>query len=144
MESEDRQKRSTNIIIHGVTERENDEKTNIQKWVADIVTDLHASVTVKSVSRIGKLTETSNRLILVNLGSEEEKFIFIGNLSALKGIQKYVGISVTEDLTSDDRKAYKQLSVEAASRNKSDPGYVWRVRGSSKNGHYIKKFKIQK
>ena len=65
IESEDRQKRSANIIIHGVTERENDEKTNIQKWVADIVTDLHASVTVKSVSRIGKLMETSNRPILV-------------------------------------------------------------------------------
>ena len=79
-----------------MTERENDEKTNIQKWVADIVTDLHASV----------------------------KFIFIGNLSALKGIQKYVGIR--PDLTSDDRKAYKQLSVEATSRNKSDPCYVWR------------------
>ena len=78
-------------------------------YFADIVTDLHASVTVKSVSRIGKLTETSNRQILVNLGSEEEKFIFIGNLSALKGIQKYAGISVTKDFTSDDRKARKQL-----------------------------------
>ena len=95
-----------------MTERENDEKTNIQKWFADIVTDRHASV-----SRIGKLTETSNRSILVNLGSDEEKFIFMGNLLALKVIQKYVSIRVTEDLTSDDRKVNKQLSVEAANRN---------------------------
>ena len=78
MESEDRQKSSTNIIIHG----ENDDKTNIQKWVAD--TNLHASVTIKSVSRIGKLTETSNRPMLVNLGSEEEKFILLGTSQYLK------------------------------------------------------------
>ena len=94
---------------------------------------------------IGKVTETSTRPILVTLGSEKEKFLFIGNLSALKGIPKYIGISVTEDLTPADQKAYKELSTEATNRNtrQSNPGFVWRVRGSSKNGHFIKKFKIK-
>ena len=59
----------------------------------------------------------------------------MGNLSALKGIVDYKGISITEDLTLEQRKEFRTLSMEAKNHNeKDDIEYELRVRGSSKTG----------
>ena len=71
-----------------------------------------------------------------------DKFKFFGNLSGLRGNEKYKGISVTEDLSKDERTTFKELSNQAKERNleeKDNPDFIWRVRGSTKNGYRLKK-----
>ena len=53
----------------------------------------------------------------------------------------YKRISIAEDLTPAERKEVKALSLEADKRNldKDLESHVWRVRGSSKNGFFLKK-----
>ena len=96
-----------NIIIHGVAEYNTDSNTNDQKWANDLIDDLRARVTIKRVSRIGALCEERKRPLIVTLTSEEEKINLLGNLPALKGLQRYKGISITEDLTPEERKCFK-------------------------------------
>ena len=121
------------------------------RWGKDIrrVTSKSISVTRISKSdsglacrwhrRCNKLT----RPILASLGSEEEKFKLIGNLSVLKGQQDYAGISVTEDLTPEQRRSFKMHADEAKAHNNADGAeYILRVRGTSKNGFYLKKITL--
>ena len=129
--------RSKNLIVHGVPEIHNGEK-----FAEDLRKDIHADVQVKQIFRIGKPTEDKIRPIKIVLNSEDDKFKFFGNLSGLRGNEKYKGISVTEDLSKDERAAFKELSNQAKERNlkeKDNPDCIWRVRGSTKNGYRLKK-----
>ena len=137
-EENDKVRRSRNIIVHGVSEQD---KTKDAAWAEDLVKDTHTLVNIKSISRLGKATDGKKRPMLVSLANENQKASFLGNLPALKGIGKYDGVSVTEDLTPGERKQLRELSVEAKARNtKEDPDVgIWRVRGNSKNGFYLKK-----
>ena len=143
-EENEKIRRAKNIIIHGVKEIKADAPTDDRRWVDSLVTDLHTHVNINRVSRIGKAAEGKNRPILVVLQSEEEKIKLMGNLTALKGIQDYQNISITEDLTPEDRKTLKTLSEQAKNHDRNDAPYILRVRGSSKNGFYLKKFSNNK
>ena len=92
-------------------------------------------------SRIGVADNNKTRPLLVGLNDAEEKRKIIGNLSVLRGNQTYKSISVTEDLTPQERKQFRELSQEAKLRNSSlkEVDAVWRVRGNSKNGFFLKK-----
>ena len=102
---------------------------------------MHASITIKHIARLGKPNEGKNRPIKVTLDSEDEKFKLFGNLSALRGMEEYKGVCITEDLTQEERKQFKELATKAKSKNEENPDddYIWRVRGSSKNGYRLKK-----
>ena len=91
------------------------------------------------MTRIGKLADGKKRPLLVTFNSEVEKDNVFGNLQALKGIDTYKGVSICEDLTPDQRKEFKDLLNEAKQRNQNETGEFWRVRGSSKNGFFLKK-----
>ena len=139
-EEDDKQRRLCNIIIHGVKEKSEENELDERTWVKNLVETLHVKVNIKRISSIGKEYENKIRPILVALGNEKEKFNLIGNLSVLKGQQNYVGVSVTEDLTPEQRKSFKTLSDEAKAHNQTDGNeYILRVRGTSKNGFYLKK-----
>ena len=86
-EEMNQRRRSRNLIIHGVSEDVSDAK----KWSSDLVDDLHVHVTIKWVSRIGAKIKGKTRPLLLGLENEEEKEKMIGNLKALKGIEKYKG-----------------------------------------------------
>ena len=67
------------------------------------------------------------------------------NLGNLQQYPSYKGISITEDLTVAERDQYKTWLEKANKKNQDEPNdtsFVWRVRGSPKNGLYLKK--IQK
>ena len=105
--------------------------------------DLHVSVNIKKVSRIGIEREEKKRPILFEFQCEDDKDKLFSNLGALKDIEKYKNLSIMEDLTTDQRRAIKELSEEAKKKNSDNESeqHVWRVRGSSKNGFFIKKIK---
>ena len=92
------------------------------------------------MSRIGAKIKGKTRPLLLGLENEEEKEKMLGNLKALKGIEKYKGISIMEDLTPEQRNTIKKLSSEA--KTLKETSVVWRVRGSSKNGFFLKKIKL--
>jgi len=82
-----------------------------QNQAVVLIKDLHTNVTVKHVTRIGKSTDGKNRPLKIVLRCEEEKVNLMGNLAALRGVEKYVGISITEDLTQNERNAYKETKT---------------------------------
>ena len=134
-----RLRRSKNLVLHGVNENEKD----VRSWAVDLVKDLHVSVNIKKVSRIGIEREEKKRPILFEFESEDDKDKLFSNLGALKDIENYKNLSIMEDLTTDQRRAIKELSEEAKKKNSDNESeqHVWRVRGSSKNGFFIKKIK---
>ena len=142
-EKRDKKMRSTNIIIHGPKESTKEED---QKFVEDLLTKVDMEPNnVKSVQRIGK--PDTNGPIKVELSTEKDKVSLLQNLRKLKDDERYKGIGITEDYTFSERKLIQEYNVRAKERNENDPekdSYVWRVRGSPKNGLFIKKFrKIQ-
>ena len=135
---EERKRRAMNIIIHGICEAD---ESKDKEFVSNLINDLHTAVTVTKILRIGNKKDGKQRPIQISLENEEQKIHLMGNLAALKGIEEYNKISITEDLSPDERKQCRELSKEAHQRNTTQPSqYTWRVRGSSKNGFYLKKF----
>ena len=134
----EQKRRSSNIVIHVIPE--NSSVTKDKKWVNNLKNDLHTRVEIKSVSRIGVAKNDKKRPIMVVLKSEDDKQKFLSNLKVLHGIDKYKGVTISEDLTQEQRKNVKDLSQEAMRRNNEEKSSssVWRVRGSSKNGFYLK------
>lgn len=141
----EKRRRCTNIIVHGMKEQEqvcdNSDTPNHTRdceWSEQLVKDLHVTSKIKKVFRIGK---KPNRPLLICLNSEEDKDKLMGNLPSLKGNEKYKGMSITEDLCRSDRECYKELSQQAKDRNRNltTNEFIWRVRGSSKNGFDLKK-----
>lgn len=137
-EMKDKERRSRNVIIHGVPEQSTNEDRN---FVDSFVKEIRISVNIKRLARIGVADNNKTRPLLVGLNDAEEKRKIIGNLSVLRGNQTYKSISVTEDLTPQERKQFRELSQEAKLRNSSlkEVDAVWRVRGNSKNGFFLKK-----
>ena len=135
-EEKDRKRRSSNFIIHGISETITDNK--LQDFVSTLIKDLRANVTINKVKRVGSPRDGKNRPILVFLQNENDKFHLMRSLHFLKGLEKYRYIKITEDLTPDERRRYKELLETAKERNKTST-YVWRVRGSSRSGFVLKK-----
>ena len=139
-EENDKMRRSLNVIVHGVPEQE---QKDDKLWVEGLINDTHSRVAIKNVARLGKPSQEKKRPLLVCFSSEKEKTTLLGNLSSLKGMEKYMTVSITEDLTPDERKTLKKLSDQAKERNMTDSSETekWRVRGNSKNGFFL--IKIQ-
>ena len=95
-EEQDANRRSNNLIIHGVKHQSNE---NLQEWIKEFTNDTHTNVTVKHISRIGKDTNKQPKPLIVIFKNEDENEKLLSNLTALKGLEKYKGISVLEDLT---------------------------------------------
>ena len=110
----------------------------MQDFVSTLIKDLRANVTINKVKRVGSSRDGKNRPILVFLQNENDKFHLMRSLHFLKGLEKYRYIKITEDLTPDERRRYKELLETAKERNKTST-YVWRVRGSSRSGFVLKK-----
>ena len=62
----------------------------------------------------------------------------------LKGKMEYKGINITPDYTFSERQLIKDFCIEAREKSmekeKNDSSYVWRVRGTPKNGMFLKRF----
>lgn len=138
--------RSKNIIIHGITETNNNTDDRDKTFASTLIKDTHTNASIKQVIRIGVPNVGKNRPLKVILTNEEEKVKLMGNLPSLRGIETYKGISITEDLTQEERKTLKELATTAKNKNKdlTDNTYIWRVRGTSKNGFYLKKVQTEK
>ena len=75
--------------------------------------------------------------------TEEERSSILSNLRNLKGIPEYKTISVIEEFTITERRMIKDWPDKVKEKNKNespDSKFVWRVRGSPKNGLQLMRF----
>ena len=149
-EESEKKQRACNIIIHGVKEDSNLNKeeasANDREFVTQLIGTLGLSTAYKNCLRIGKFDPSKKRPIKVVLNSEAEKNNIMENLKALKGQESFRGISLTYDYTVTERQLIKEYSEKAKENNHNEPPnsrYVWRLRGSPKNGLRLKKFPKQ-
>ena len=151
-EVNDQRSRARNIIIHGVQEVTDAEKTEAKKVDEEFVKNLLSSMaiddlTFKSVNRIGMKSQEKKRPVLLVMHSEGDKERLLQNLTKLKDQVNYKGISITEDYTVAERKLLTEWRDKAKAKNAEEgesSNYIWRVRGTPKNGLSLKKFMKQK
>ena len=151
-EVNDQKARARNIIIHGVVEDADADKTLSKKRDEDFVNNLLQSmsiseVTFKSVHRIGRPQSEKKRPILVVTNTDGDKEKIMQNLSNLKDKADFKGISVTEDYTPAERQMLTDWREKAKAKNneeESNSKFIWRVRGTPKNGLMLKRFLKQR
>ena len=132
-EEHEKKKRETNIVVHGVPENNHTSEEEENNWNTDyakkLMTDLKIDDKTKNVIRIGKLQEEKNRPIKITLTNLADKENVMANLKNLKGIDKYKGISITNDYTLTQRKIVIEWTQKANERNEKEPTdskVVWR------------------
>ena len=69
-EMKDKERRSRNVIIHGVPEQSTNEDRN---FVDSFVKEIRISVNIKRLARIGVADNNKTRPLLVGLNDAEEK-----------------------------------------------------------------------
>ena len=113
-----------------------------------------SDVEPKSFARICKSSEkpndiqesaqSSRRPMVLNFKSENDKNKVHGNLSKIKGNKVYARISITEDCTISERKLVKEMKEQVKAKNSVEPedsGFIWKLRGTPKNGLQILRLK---
>ena len=147
VEENDQKTRSCNIIVHRVEEPTSDDKDQAKKSDEEFFSSLRESigvdVTVKSISRIGKLDRCKKRPIKVVLQSEVDKNKIMQNLKNLKDKAEYKNISVSEDYTVAERESIRKIAEEVKDKNSQEPAdsrYIYKIRGTPKNGLHMKRF----
>ena len=102
-----------------------------------------SSVVIKQIDRIGQQSDNKNRPIKVTLKNEEERDKVLDNLRNLKGKSLYKGVSVTPDYTQHERmlvkEFYEKAKLKTAEEESNEKNYIWRVRGTPKNGLSLKR-----
>ena len=141
-EKNEKKRRTCNLIVHGKTESDS---TTDADFTKALLKDIEVgAVKAKEVERVGREAEDKIRPIKIVFASEEEKEKVLSNLSNLKGKQLYKGISIKEDHTPNERQLIREFSKQAREENSKlpeDSNYIIRVRGSPKNGLFLKKVK---
>ena len=72
VEEIERKRRSKNLVLHGVSENEKDTRS----WAVDPMKDLHVSVNIKKVSRIGIEKEQKTRPTLFEFDEYDKDKLF--------------------------------------------------------------------
>ena len=144
IELTEKQRRATNIIIHGaeeVGENPNGIKKEDLEYVKQIFTKIGVSSTPTSITRLGQPNESKSRPLKIVMKSANEKADVMKNLGRLKGTERYFGkISVKDDYTSSEREEIRLLTERAKKETAENPEKVFKVRGNSKNGWRVVSF----
>ena len=141
VEERDRKMRSKNIIIHRRADSSGieEDKILVQNLMKKVELE---SLCIKSIQRIG--SQGTGGPIKIEMSSESDKISVLRNLNKLKGSSEFKGVSITEDYTVSERKLIREFNAKAKEKTGNDPEketVVWRVRGSPKNGLFLKKFR---
>jgi len=110
MERREKEEKRKNIIIRGVEVREGKRREAVE----EILKIVGVKVEIKEVRRVRGINEKEGEMVLVKLGSEEQKGEVIGKKKILKGRKK----RISEDLTWRERKARWNLQEIARSEER--------------------------
>ena len=142
VEERDKSFRERNLIIHGVEESTT---VNDTDFVSNLIKNVRCDgVTVKGITRLGPENNDKRRPIKVSLDNGKERDQVMGNLTNLKGNDMYKKISVTEDYTVSERKMIQEMREQVKEKNNQEPEdseFVYKLRGTPKNGLMIRRMK---
>ena len=87
-------------------------------------------IAIPALTRRMKRSETNPRSIKIVMSNLNEKEMVMSNLGKLKKC------CVTDDYTAEERDTIKNKVTEARNKSEAEGGgiYIWKVRGSPKNG----------
>ena len=142
--AEEREKnyRLSNLIIHGMEESDDDQSNNDEVFIKQFINDLQiGKIETKSINRIGQKCEGKKRPVKVVVQNSADKTKIMNNLSNLKN-KGYNGISVKDDYTMTERNMIRDFVEKAKLANANemqDSDKMWVVRGTPKNGLFLKK-----
>lgn len=137
----DKNIRKVNVIIHGRVETEDDENTD-DIFIKKLLHDLQVQTLPKSMLRIGSFSNLKKRPIKLTFDLLSEKQQVMRNLRNLKGKNEYIGISIRDDYTIEERMLLKEKTQKAREANMTLPNncdYTWQVRGTPDTGIIIKR-----
>ena len=150
VQDREREARINNFIIHGIDES----PTNDSEAVSNdctMINSLFQAIDIesnpKSFFRIGKQNDQKSRPIKVIMKTTLDKDEVMENLNKLKNApEKLRNISVTDDYTKEERQIIRSKVDEAnkKTQEEGDGKYIWKVRGSPKNGLRLMRFMIKK
>ena len=149
-EENDKRRRASNIIVHGLNEHQDNSSDNREydsNLIKTLFSDIGLNTDFKSIYRLGKRSgdaSTQRRPLKITMINESDKDRVLASLSNLKGKDDYIGVSITEDYSLKERELIKSFSQKAKDANENEDGdsqFIWRVRGTPKNGLFLKKFK---
>ena len=129
IEAEQRAARRNNLIISGVAESSvgtvEDRKAADESFLNTLIRDLGlASGIIQSFRRIGKITDSKPRLLLITCRTAEQKFAFLRVAKRLRNMESYRRIFVNPDETEKQREISKQLREELNQRKKNEEDVV--------------------
>jgi len=146
-EDHEKRRRASNVIVHSVPEQNEVNKEDClnadRDYIISLINDIRVKANIKYIGRIGNQSPEKLRPIKIVFEKEDEELSVLRSLPNLKQHNHtYKGISVTEDFTQAEREIQKRWSQKAKERNdkENDDTTIWRVRGSPKNGLFLKKF----
>ena len=149
VEQRERSLRERNFIIYGLPEENFSDKTansdtNGHEGIKAIFREIEVGSVPKSFTRLGK-PNAGARPIKVTMGTISEKDNIMENLKYLKQAPDHLRkISITDDFTIEERIMIKEKVAEAVKKTEDEEGkYIFRVRGTPKNGLRLKSFPIQ-
>ena len=147
-EDAEKKRRACNLVIHGFAESTSDDTEERKKFddelVKSFIRDIGTEVAHKSVFRLGKRDTDKVRPLKISMNNEMDKETIMSNLKNLKDQEKYARVSVTDDHTINERKLIKDMIDQVEKANAKEPvdsKFIWKLRGSPKNGLSLKKFR---
>ena len=147
IEERQRDARAKNIIIHGLRETPNlaEEKEEDEKVIKELLQTLEIESTPESTTRLGVRDEGKTRPIKIKMRNMNEKELVMSSLGKLKNAPENLKkISVTKDYTVGEREIIRNKAAEAKQNTETEGEgkYMWRVRGTPKNGLRLMKFMV--
>ena len=149
VQQKERQASAQNIIIHGLPEEPDtpEGKEADIRTIKEILDAIEVAPDFESFIRPGKRNESKSRPIKLKMSTLNEKKSVMSNLSKLKQApENFRKISVTDDYTEKEREEIRKMVNEAKNKteSRSDGKYIFKVRGSPKNGLVIRRFAVAK
>ncbi|KAI8520956.1 hypothetical protein Bbelb_007100 [Branchiostoma belcheri] len=129
---DEQEKRKHNLIIYNVEEADQSDtrKKQDREFVESLLkVHLEVDVKVKEMYRLGRKPDTNQkrgRPLKITLENKEDRSIILNRLSKLKNAEdKIRRISVTADLSKDEREKIKELVQEAKNRTQQEVKGEW-------------------
>ena len=133
-----------NIVVHGLQENaDNEERMNDENLIKTIFDVIGIHHTPKSIIRLGKSQQQRTRPVKIVMKLKTEKNNVVSKLSNLKNAEdKIKKIRITDDYTLKERREIGEWIEKAKEKTQQESGqYVWKVRGTPKNGMRLAKFR---
>ena len=138
-----RDARAKNIIIHGIPESLVNQKEHDANVVNELINLLDYRVAPSNINRVGRQKEQGSRPIKLIMSTLNDKESAMKSLGKLKDApENFRKICVTDDYTQEERESIREKVAKAKrmTETQGEGKYIWRVRGTPKNGLIIKRF----